>query len=315
MTDKDHLLLVSQNIEDHLDEFNGRCEFHRYYNADDKEGLLREVGDKIRIVGTNGHDGCSREMMEKLPNLEMIGCYGVGYDAIDIEAAREKGIRVTNTPDVLSDAVAELAVGLMISLARQIPQSDRFVRDGKWTPLHGYPLTQELTGRTVGILGLGRIGQEIANRLQAMKMRVIYHGRNHQQDKPYVYYPDLEDMARDADWLVVIMPGGPGTTGIVSESVMRALGANGNLVNVGRGPLVDEAAMVRLLESGELGGAALDVFAKEPTVPDGLMKMDNVVLSPHSASATVKTRQAMGSLVISNILAYLDGRPLITQVA
>ncbi|NKB75813.1 MAG: 2-hydroxyacid dehydrogenase [Gammaproteobacteria bacterium] len=315
MTEKDHVLLVSQNIEDHLDEFGGRCEFHRYYNAQDKEALLDEVGSKIRIVGTNGHDGCSREMMDKLPNLEMIGCYGVGYDAIDIDAAREKGVRVTNTPDVLSDAVAELAVGLMIALARQIPQSDRFVRDGKWTPANGYPLTTELTGRTVGILGLGRIGQEIANRLQAMKMRVIYHGRNQQLDKPYVYYDDLEAMARDSDWLVVIMPGGPGTSGIVSESVMRALGSNGNLVNVGRGPLVDEAALVKLLESGDLGGAALDVFAKEPSIPDALINMHNVVLSPHAASATVKTRLAMGSLVIANILAHLNGRPLITQVA
>ncbi len=222
---------------------------------------------------------------------------------------------MTNTPDVLSDAVAELTVGLMISLARQIPQSDRFVRDGKWTPLNGYPLTQELTGRTVGILGLGRIGQEIANRLQAMKMRVIYHGRNCQADKPYVYYAELEEMAKDSDWLVVIMPGGPGTQGIVSESVMRALGPNGNLVNVGRGPLVDELALVRLLENGELGGAALDVFAREPSVPEALMGMDNVVLSPHAASATVKTRQAMGSLVIANIMAHLNGMPLITQVA
>ena len=196
--------------------------------------------------------------MDQLPNLEMIGCYGVGYDSIDIAEAKKRGIRVTNTPDVLSDAVAELTVGLMIALAREIPQSDRFVRNGEWTAANGYPLTAELTGRTVGILGLGRIGQEIANRLQAMKMRVVYHGRNEQKDKPYVYFSDLETMAAKSDWMVVIMPGAPGTKGIVSESVMRALGPNGRLVNVARGNLVDEEALIRLLENGDLGGAALD---------------------------------------------------------
>lgn len=314
MTASNHLLLVSQNLEKHLDELGGRCEVHRYYNADNRDGLINSVGDKIEIVGTNGHDGCSRELMQRLPNLKMIGCYGVGYDAIDIGAARELGIRVTNTPDVLSDAVAELTVGLMVSLARKIPQSDQFVRNGRWEPLNAYPLTTELTGKTAGIVGLGRIGKEIARRLQAMKMRVVYHGRTHQIDEPYMYYADLENMAIESDWLVVIMPGDPGTEGIVSESVLRALGSEGCLVNVARGSLVDEAALVNLLESGELGGAALDVFANEPDIPASLIGMDNVVLSPHAGSATVKTRAAMGNLVIRNILAYLDGKPLLTQV-
>ena len=315
MSTTDHLLLVSQNLENHLDSLNGRCEVHRYYNSKDRPGLLEQVGDRIRVVGTNGHDGCSREMMEKLPNLEMIGCYGVGYDAIDLDAARERGIRVTNTPDVLSDAVAELTVGLMIALARQIPQSDQFVRSGQWAPLNGYPLTSELNGRTVGILGLGRIGKEIARRLQAMKMRVVYHGRNRQLDEPYVYFSDLEAMAKASDWMVAIMPGDPGTEKIVSEKVLRALGPKGSFVNVARGSLVDEEAMIRLLQNGELGAAALDVFAAEPSVPDALMELSNVVLSPHAASATAKTRIAMGDLVIKNILAHFDGMPLMTQVA
>ena len=314
MTASNHLLLVSQNLENHLDDLGGRCEVHRYYNADDQEELINRVGDKIQIVGTNGHDGCSRELMQRLPNLKMIGCYGVGYDAIDIDAAREFGVKVTNTPDVLSDAVAELTIGLMISLARKIPQSDQFVRNGEWAPLNSYPLTSELTGKTAGILGLGRIGKEIARRLQAMKMRVVYHGRTRQVDEPYVYYSDLKQMAAESDWLVVIMPGDPGTEGIVSESVMRALGPRGNLVNVARGSLIDEAALVNLLDSGELGGAALDVFAKEPDVPTELVHRDNVVLSPHAGSATIKTRAAMGDLVIRNILAFLNGRPLLTQV-
>jgi len=314
MSKSDHLLLVSQNFENQIQLLSNRFEIHRYYNAEDKDALLDSIGDKIRVVGTNGHDGCSRKLMERLPNLEMIGCYGVGYDAIDIEAAREKEIRVTNTPDVLSDAVAELTVGLMISLARHIPQSDQFVRAGEWTPANGYPLTSELTGKTAGILGLGRIGKEVARRLQGMKMRVIYHGRTHQKDEPYVYYSDLTEMAAAADWLVVIMPGDPGTEKIVSKPVLTALGANGNLVNVARGSLIDEEAMVDLLQSGGLGGAALDVFAKEPSVPDALKTMNNVVLSPHAGSATVKTRSGMGELAINNILAFIDGKPLITQV-
>ena len=314
MSEKKHLLLLAQNLEGHLDELGGNCEVHRYYNAEDKPGLLKAIGDKVTLVGTNGHDGCPRDVMAQLPNLEMIGCYGVGYDAIDIVEAKRRGIRVTNTPDVLSDAVAELAVGLMVALARQIPQSDRFVREGKWTPSNGYPLTSELTGRTVGILGLGRIGQEIALRLQGMKMRVVYHGRTEQKDKPFVYFSDLETMASKCDWLVVSMPGSPGTEGIVSESVLRALGPDGRFVNVARGNLVDESALIRLLQSGELGGAALDVFENEPTVPESLRQMDQVVLSPHAASATHKTRAGMGSLVIQNFLAHINGDPLITQV-
>ena len=314
MTDKTHLLLVSDNLESHLHQLQDHFEVHRYYNAEDPQALIEQVADKISIVGTNGHVGCSRQLMDQLPHLQMIGCYGVGYDSIDIAAARERGIPVTNTPDVLSDAVAELAVGLMIALARQIPQSDRFVREGMWQS-GGYPLTAELTGRTVGIIGLGRIGKEIATRLQAMKMRVIYHGRSHQTDQPYVYYPDLEQMAADAHWMVAIMPGDPGTEGMISESVLRALGKEGRFVNVARGSLVDEPALIRLLQNGELGGAALDVFAEEPNVPNELIEMENVVLSPHAASATTKTRQAMGGLVVQNILAQIAGKPLITRVA
>ncbi len=310
----EHLLLLSANIEPHLDSLGGRCQVHRYYNASDPDALLDEVGDKVRLVGTNGHVGCAPGIMDRLPNLGIIGCFGVGYDAIDVDAARARGIRVTNTPDVLSDAVAELALGLMLALSRRIPQSDRFVRDGAW--LEGeYPLTDELSGRVAGILGLGRIGKEVARRLQAMKMRVVYHGRRRQPNEPFEYYDDLEKMAAAVDWLVVCLPGGAGTDGIVSATVLDALGPDGALVNVARGSVVDEPALVKALERGRLGGAALDVFAAEPRVPDALLAMGNVVLSPHAASATRKTRHDMGELVIANLLAYLDGKPLLTQVA
>ena len=214
---------------------------------------------------------------------------------------------------MLNDAVAEITIGLMIALARRIPQAHQFVRDGNW--LKGnFPLLTELNGKTVGILGLGRIGKEIAVRAQAMKMRVVYFGRHKQHDEPFVYYSDLTEMARDVDWLVIIAPGGKGTEKIVSRQVLEALGPEGYLVNMARGTLVDEAAMVELLQSKALGGAALDVFENEPRVPQGLFALDNVVLSPHQGSATHQTRNKMGALVVANLDAWFAGDPLISPV-
>jgi lactate dehydrogenase-like 2-hydroxyacid dehydrogenase len=209
--------------------------------------------------------------------------------------------------------VAEITIGLMISLARRIPQGDQFVRQGKW-PGNNFGLFSELTGKTVGILGLGRIGKEIATRAQAMKMRVVYYGRHQQSSVPYIYYNNLEDMARDSDWLVIIAPGGKGTEGIVSRKVLEALGPKGMLVNVARGTLIDEPAMVELLQNGGLGGAALDVFEKEPQVPEALLGLDNVVLSPHQGSATNQTRDAMGALLVANLEKHFAGEPLISAV-
>jgi lactate dehydrogenase-like 2-hydroxyacid dehydrogenase len=287
---------------------------HRWWDAPDRAALLAEVGPRLRAVATDGHHGVPADVLAAAPNLEIVASYGVGYDAIDIPACKARGIRVTNTPDVLNDAVAELALGLMLALCRRIPQADAHVRAGRW-PSAGFALTAELTGAHAGILGLGRIGKEIARRLQAMKMRVSYHGRREQPFEPYPWYPDLEAMARDVDWLVVIAPGSAATRGIVSRQVMQALGPKGALVNVARGALVDEPAMVELLASGALGGAALDVFADEPRVPDALLAMPNVVLSPHQGSATHKTRAAMGDLVVRNLAAHFAGDPLLTPVA
>jgi len=286
---------------------------HRYWEADDQAALLAAAGPLVRGVATDGHNGCSRAIIEALPKLEMVASYGVGYDAVDVAACKEHGIRVSNTPDVLNDAVAELTVGLMIALCRRIPQADVHVREGWWLE-GGYPLTGELTGARVGILGLGRIGKEIARRCQAFKMRIAYHGRSEQPFEPYEYYGDLEAMARNVDWLVVIAPGSAQTNGIVSRKVMEALGPEGNLVNVARGSLVDEPVMVEMLQSGALGGAALDVFADEPRAPEALFGLDNVVLSPHQASATNKTRTAMGDLVVQNLAAHFAGAPLLTPV-
>jgi lactate dehydrogenase-like 2-hydroxyacid dehydrogenase len=287
-----------------------RYTVHKLHEAADKDALLAGVRDQVRgIAGGN----VGPELMDKLPKLEIIANFGVGYDSIDTKAARARNIRVTNTPNVLNDAVAEITIGLMVSLARRLPQSDQYVRQGKW-PAGNFPLQSELNGKTVGILGLGRIGKEIAVRAQAMKMRVVYHGRRRQTDEPYIYYDSLKDMARDADWLVIIAPGGKGTDKIVSREVLTALGSEGYLVNMARGTLVDEAALVEMLQSGELGGAALDVFEKEPQVPAALFGLDNVVLSPHQGSATHQTRNKMGALVVENLDAHFAGEPLPSAV-
>lgn len=287
---------------------------HRLWQAPDREVFLAAHGGEIRGVATNGHSGLPLPVMAALPRLEVIASYGVGYDAIDIPACRARGVKVSNTPDVLNDAVAEITLGLMIALCRRLPQADRFVREGRW--LKGaYPLTAELTGATAGILGLGRIGKEIARRLVAMKMRVLYHGRQRQPDQPYDYFDDLVAMARASDWLVVIAPGSAETRGLVSRQVLEALGPKGCLVSMARGSLVDEAALVELLVGGGLGGAALDVFVAEPQVPEALFALDNVVLSPHQGSATERTRRAMGDLVVRNLAAHFAGQPLLTPVA
>ncbi|MFY8032566.1 MAG: 2-hydroxyacid dehydrogenase [Devosia sp.] len=287
-----------------------RFTVHKLHEAADKAELIARVAPTVRAIAGGAVDDA---LMAKLPKLEIIANFGVGYDSIDTNAARARNIRVTNTPNVLNDAMAEITIGLMIALARRLPQTDQFVRQGKW--LKGnFPLLSELNGKTVGILGLGRIGKEVAARAQAMKMRVVYHGRKRQPDEPHIYYDNLVDMARDADWLVLIAPGGKATEKIVNREVLTALGPQGFLVNVGRGTLVDEPVLVEMLQSGGIAGAALDVFEKEPQVPEALFALDNVVLSPHQGSATHQTRNKMGALVVANLDAHFAGEPLLSAV-
>ncbi|MFV0472741.1 MAG: 2-hydroxyacid dehydrogenase [Pikeienuella sp.] len=284
---------------------------HRLWEAADKDALLAEIGPKIEIVVTV--TGVANDVMRRLPRLKLIASYGVGYDSIDVKAANAQGARVTNTPDVLNDAMAEITLGLMIALCRRLPEADIFVREGQWAR-GGFGLTGELTGARAGILGLGRIGKEIARRLVAMKMEVAYHGRNEQKDQPYRYYPSLTAMAKDCDWLIVITPGGAGTDGLVNAEVLAALGPEGALVNVARGSVVDEAALVAALKSGALGGAALDVFEDEPRPHPDLFSMPNTVLSPHQGSATHRTRSLMGRMVVDNVKAHLASAPLLSEV-
>ncbi len=282
----------------------------RLYEQDDPEAFLDRHGRDFSAIA--GYD-VPEELIRALPNLKLIANFGVGYDGVDVAAARARGISVTNTPDVLNDAMAELAIGLMISLCRKIIPADRFVRQGGWR--NGFfPLQRELRGATVGIVGLGRIGREIALRCQAMKMRVIYHGRSRQENVPYPYYDNLVEMAQEADWLVCVAPGGAQTFHLIGREVLDALGPQGFLLSMGRGTTVDEKVLVEKLLAGELAGAALDVFENEPDVPKELFALDNVVLSPHQGSATRQTRRAMGALVVANLEAFFAGEPLLSRV-
>ena len=250
---------------------------------------------------------CRAEQIDAMPRLKVIGNYGVGYDSVDARHAASKGIIVTHTPDVLNDEVANTAVLLLLATDRKIVEYDRYVRDGRWESEGDAPLTRGVRGRQVGIIGLGRIGSTIAEKLEtAFGARIAYHSRS-KKDVPYRYYDDLVAMARDCDALIAITPGGPDTSKLVSREVMAALGPEGTLVNVARGSVVDESAMIELLRDGKLGAAGLDVFEAEPSVPQALRDMPHVVLTPHVGSATQETRDAMSDLVVDNIVAVVDG--------
>lgn len=309
---KPEILMPGPMLQSCMDALADACVVHRLWEAPDPAAMLAEVAPRVRAIATA--KGCDAGLIAALPKLELIASFGVGYDSVDVAAAQARGVRVTNTPDVLNDAVAELTIGLMVALARRLPQSDAYVRAGRWAREGAMPLTRQLTGSKAGILGLGRIGKEIARRLEAMRVEVSYHGRAEQIGQPYRYYPDLAAMARDVDWLVVIAPATPQTIGVVDRNVLSALGPEGHLVNVARGSLVDEAALVDLLGTGALGGAALDVFADEPHPTPALLAMENVVLAPHIGSATHHTRWAMGDVVVRNIAAHFAGKPLISPV-
>ncbi|ARO15800.1 D-isomer specific 2-hydroxyacid dehydrogenase, NAD-binding protein [Ketogulonicigenium robustum] len=285
---------------------------HPYYNAPDRAALLADVAPRIRGLTAGAAPAA---LIAQLPALEMIANYGAGYDRVDTAAASARGIRVSNTPDpLLNDVVAELGVGMMIEMTRRIAWHDRFVRAGQWQSGPAAPLTGTLVGKKAGFVGMGRIGIEIADRLRALKMQICYTARSPKPDLPYEYYPDLAAMAHDVDWLIVIVPGGAETQGLVSRAVLEALGPQGHVLNLARGSVIDEPAMVELLQSGALGGAALDVFAHEPKVPEALFALDNVLLQPHVGGAVAAARVAMGELMVANLAAHFAGRPLPSPV-
>ncbi len=286
---------------------------HKLWQARDRAALIAEVGGRVRALQTSGSHGADAKLMDALPKLEIIAHFGVGVDSVDLDAARQRGVIVTNTPDVLNECVADLAMGLTVATLRRISLGDRFVRAGSWLK-GGLPLAQKVGGKTMGILGYGRIGKAIAKRAEAFGMRIVYHGRKPQADVTHKYYAKLVDMARDCDVLMVICPGGAATQRIVNAEVLKALGPEGTLINVARGSVVDEAALVKALADGSLGAAGLDVFESEPKVPDALLAMDQVVLQPHVGSATHATRKAMGDLTVDNLRAHFTGKPVLTPV-
>jgi lactate dehydrogenase-like 2-hydroxyacid dehydrogenase len=297
-----------------MDGIASRFRLHKLWEAPDREALLGEVKDRIRGLATGGiaRTPIDATFMSLFPKLEIVAHLGVGYDVVDAKWAGEQGIVVTNTPDVLNDEVADLAMGLLIATVRQIPQADRYLRAGKWLESN-FPLTATLRGRKLGILGLGRIGKAIANRAEAFGLEIYYHGR-HPQEVPYPYFRTVLDLARASNILMVVAPGGADTRNIVDRPVLEALGPDGILINVARGSLVDEKALIEALRDRKILTAGLDVFADEPRVPPELIDMDHVVLLPHVASASHHTRQAMGQLVVDNLISYAAGDGPLTPV-
>jgi len=272
------------------------------WRCDSPAALLAEQGADVQVLVTTGVHGASADLIGQLPALRAIVCFGVGTDAVDLKAARARGIQVSNTPDVLNDCVADAAMALLLAVARQVVVADRFVRAGRWGA-ERFGLSTALGGKTCGILGMGPIGQAIARRASAFRMQVIYSSRTPKPQLAYTYHESLLTLAERSDFLVLAVPGGGATDGLVNQPVLEALGANGMLVNVARGSVVDQPALIDALINGRIAGAALDVFADEPHVPAALRELDTVVLSPHVASGTKETRQAMADRVLANLAA------------
>jgi lactate dehydrogenase-like 2-hydroxyacid dehydrogenase len=306
---KPSLLLVGGVYAPTLSALERLYDVHRFYEASTEEA---KVAPSCQVVVTNGGRGIEAALMQRLPKLKLVAVFGVGTDAVDLAHAKVNGIAVSNTPDVLTEDVADLALALLLGAVRQVPAGDRFVREGAW--LKGaMPLTQSLQGRRVGVVGMGRIGQAIAKRAAAFNTEIAYFGP---RAKPvsYRFESDILALSEWADVLIAALPGGKSTENQISRAALTALGPNGVFVNIARGSVVDQEALVELLAAGKLAGAGLDVFNDEPKVPAALCAMPHVVLMPHVGSGTFATRQAMGQLVVDNVAAHLAGKPLITPV-
>jgi hydroxypyruvate reductase len=289
-------------------EFN--C--HKLFDADDRAAFLKSVAARVRGIACFG-SSVDAALMDALPKLEIISNFGVGVDSIDLGAAKQRKVIVTNTPDVLNDCVADTTLALTLNVMRRFPQAEAYLRSGFWVARGAYPLTTSLGGKVMGILGLGRIGEAIALRAQAFGMKIHYHNRN-KKDVPYAYARDPVALARESDVIVVVTPGGAGTRHIVDARVLDALGPEGYVVNISRGSTVDEAALIRYLQEARIAGAGLDVFDNEPQIDPRFFAMENVVVLPHVGSATVETRPAMGNLQIENLRLHFAGKPARTRV-
>lgn len=306
---------MNDMLESETEALRDQYEVHKLFDSEDPDTLIETLSGRLRTIVTNGHAGASAELMGRFAQLDAVVCFGAGVDNVDLAYAAANGIQVSNTPEVLNDDVANLAVGLMLASSRALVEGDKYVRRGDWLKKGNMPLQKAIRGARVGILGLGGIGKEVARKLEVFGCEIVYHGRRQQEGVAYPYYEDLVEMAEDCSYLILVCPATSETLKIVNREVLDALGSEGTLINIARGSVVDEAALVAALQEGRLGAAALDVFENEPMVPEELLEMPNVVLVPHVGSATVATRKAMGQLVLKNLSLVFEGKPVATPVS
>jgi len=310
---KNEIIITAAGHKGTLERLQKEFAAVNLWEAADRAATLKEAAPRMRGLAHFGHIKVDEQLMDALPKLEIISNFGVGVDQIDLDAAKKRKIIVTNTPDVLNNCVADTAIALVLNSLRKFPQAEAYLRSGFWAARGPYPFTTSVGGKTLGVLGLGRIGEAIAKRAQAFGMKIRYHNRN-RKDVPYAYDPDPVALAKNSDVLMVVTPGGPGTAKLVNAKVLDALGPQGYLINIARGSVVDEAVLLRYLQEKKIAGAGLDVFEHEPKVPAEFYGLDNVVLFPHVASATVETRKAMGDLQVENLLLHFAGKPVKTRV-
>lgn len=308
------LLLTQRLVDTMLPALEQRFTVFRLWEAPHQPSFVASNASSIRAVVCNTTVGVSSDLVDALPHLEIVSSFSVGVDKIDLVKCKERGIPVTNTPDVLTDCTADTALALMLAVLRRLCPSDRFVRQGLWPVQGNFELTVKVSGKRVGIVGLGRIGLAIAKRAEAFGCPISYQGKSQKPNIPYTYYASIVELAAKSDVLIISCPLTEETKHIIDRKVMDALGPQGFLINIARGPIVDEAELVKALAEGRLGGAGLDVYENEPIVPKELFSMDNVVLAPHVGSATLETRRNMADIVISNLDAHFSGNPLLTPV-
>jgi lactate dehydrogenase-like 2-hydroxyacid dehydrogenase len=311
---KPEIVLIEPMMESIEAKLDASYQVHRLFQAQDSTKFISDIARKIRGIVTGGGSGASEALVDTLPALEIIAINGIGTDAVNLEQARRRKIRVTTTPDVLTDDVADLAIGLLLATSRRLCVGDRYVRTGRWQGREHLPLARKVSGGKLGILGMGRVGRAIAKRAEAFEMEIAYHDLGAIDSIAHRFDGDLEALARWCDFFIVAAAGGAQSRGVVGARIIDAIGRDGILINVARGSVVEEPALVAALVEGRLGGAGLDVFVDEPNVPKALWSLDNVVLQPHRASATVETRIGMGELVLANLAAHFAGRELKTPV-
>jgi len=310
---KHEIVITAAGHKGTLERLQNEFSAINLWEAPDRDAALKAAAPRMRALAHFGHAKVDGKLMDALPKLEIISNFGVGVDQIDLAAAKQRKIVVTNTPDVLNDCVADCALSLILNTLRKFPQSEAYLRSGYWPTRGPYALATSIGGKTLGILGLGRIGEAIAKRAQAFGMKIRYHNRN-KKSVAYAYDADAVALAKNSDVLLIVTPGGPGTAKLVNAKVLDALGPQGYLVNVARGSVVDEAVLLRYLQEKKIAGAGLDVFEHEPKVPPEFYALDNAVLYPHVASATAETRKAMGDLQVENLHLHFAGKPVRTPV-